>query len=172
MNRMFLVAGIASIAMSLPVSAVAQKAAGGSVLEHSGEVGDLIVSRDGLVYHLSVGDELYENDILRAQFAKIATVSYNGCEFTLPEKQDVTLDSEFCNLVVATAPTSAEVASQSTTLAASNVGAGSLMNAPLMIGGTVLSAGGIAAAVNGGDGGTESAASSAAGAAPAQSSSD
>ena len=138
----------------------------GSVIEHRSEPGELIVLRDDIIYWLSAGDDLFKADIVRSQNADTATISYNGCTMVLPEKQDVSLDDEFCALAALEAPSMAQIASEGgstlgTTALVSNA------NAPLVLGGVVLSAGGIAAATNGGNGGTGSAASAAAGAAQA-----
>lgn len=144
-------------------SAFAQKSSYGSVMDHSGEPGELIVSRDGIVYWLSTGDDLFENDVLRAQEADSATIRFKGCVFTLPEQEDVELDDEFCVVAAADEPSMAAIASEAATFSeTSAIPTG--VNAPLIVGGVVLSAGGIAAATNGGGGGTGSEASAAAGA--------
>jgi hypothetical protein len=145
--------------------------ANGQVVEHLGETGDLIVLRDGVVYYLSTGDDLFQADILRSENADAASITYNGCEFTLPEKQDVTLDDEFCAFAMVEEPSMAQIASEGgTTLGATTIATNA--NAPFIIGGVVLSAGGIAAATNGGNGGTGSVASAAAGAPQANSASN
>lgn len=156
-NQFGLLAVATALALHGPLSA--QEIENGSVVEHTGETGDLIVLRDGLVFWLSTGDDLFEADIVRASYPDMSIVSYNGCVFTLPENEDVPLDDDFCSLTVANAPTMAEVASRNDVTALVS-GA----DAPLMVGGVVLSAGGLAAATNGGNGGTESVASAAAGA--------
>lgn len=143
--------------------AFAQEQAYGMVIEHAGNQGELIVSREGIVYWLSTGDDLYTNDVLRAQEADMATITYKGCVMTLPQKEDVTLDDEFCALVIADGPTMAQVAGDSGVLRDS-VAIQSVANAPLVVGGVVLSAGGLVAATDGGHGGTGSATSRAAGA--------
>lgn len=153
---------LATVALVLPLQTFAESSARGSVIEHSGETGDLIVSRDGVIYWLSAGDDLFSEDVVRAQNAETAKISFNGCEFTLPEKEDVTLDDQFCVLAAADGRTMAQVASE-TGNSVGSVGVVTAANAPLIVGGTILSAGGIAAAINGGDGGTGSAASIAAG---------
>lgn len=156
---------------TLPLQSFADISPKGSVIEHSGETGELIVSRDGVVYWLSTGDDLFLGDVVRAQNAEAARISFNGCEYVLPEKQDVNLNGEFCALASVEEPTMAQLASESGSSVGA-VGAATAANAPLIVGGTVLSAGGIAAAINGGDGGTGSAASVAAGAAQATASSN
>ena len=171
MRNVFRIGLVASVALGTSVTTLAQaedvisndKLSNGQVVEHLGETGDLIVLRDGVVYYLSTGDDLFQADILRSEKADAATVTYNGCSFTLPEKQDVTLDDEFCAFALGEEPSMAQIASEGgtalgTTTIATNA------NAPFIIGGVVLSAGGIAAATNGGNGGTGSVASVAAGA--------
>lgn len=152
-----------SIMIALPTAANSQTSPSGSVLQYNGTAGDLIVSRDGIVYFLSSGDSLFENDVLRTQTKNSTTISFNGCMFTLPEKQDVKLDDEFCALA------SAEEASMARLAGESEIGgpfesSQSPANAPLVVGGVVLSAGGIAAATGGDNGGSGSTASQAAGA--------
>lgn len=156
---------IASL-IATSMMASAQKQPRGMVIEHTGDEGELIVSRDGIVYWLSIGDDLFSNDVLRAQNADMATITYNGCVITLPQKKDVTLDDEFCALVVLDQPAMAQLASENGVLTGSTATA-TAANAPLIVGGVVLSAGGLAAATDGGSGGTGSAASAAAGAAQA-----
>ncbi|NQY14325.1 MAG: hypothetical protein HRT81_10765 [Henriciella sp.] len=152
-------------------AAAKQPLADGQVVEHLGETGDLIVLRDGVVYYLSTGDDLFHADILRSENADVASVTYSGCTFTLPEKEDVTLDDEFCAFAMGEEPSMAQIASEGgTTLGATTIATNA--NAPFIIGGVVLSAGGIAAATNGGNGGTGSVASAAAGAPQANSASN
>ena len=143
--------------------AFAQEQPNGIVIEHAGDEGELIVLRNGIVYWLSTGDDLFSSDVLRAQDADMATITYNGCVMTLPKKEDVTLDDEFCALVVLDEPVMAQVASESRALTGSTTTV-TAANAPLIVGGVVLSAGGLVAATDGGGGGTGSAASAAAGA--------
>ncbi|MEO1323962.1 MAG: hypothetical protein AAFV59_13255 [Pseudomonadota bacterium] len=157
---------LATSLLATSMVAFAQKQANGMVIEHDGDQGELIVSRDGIVYWLSTGDDLYSNDVLRAQNADMATIVYNGCVMTLPQKEDVTLDEEFCALVVLDEPAMAQVANESGVLTGSST-ITTAANAPLVVGGVVLSSAGLVAAVDGGRGGTGSAASAAAGAAQA-----
>lgn len=160
---MFKTRSIALMAASIIGStflASAQDVANGSVLEYSGAEGELIVSRGGIVYSLSAGDELFYEDVLRAQKSDTATVSFNGCTWTLPEGLDVKLDDGFCVASAEAAPSMAMLESQGLRMADGNLVSG----APFILGGTVLAAGGLVDAVNGGDGGTGSSASTDAGA--------
>ena len=162
--RTFINVAIVSVVATLtPCSAFADQNADGSVIEYAGQRGDLIVSRDGVVYWLSEGDKLFTHDILRARFGDSSTIRYQGCEITLPENEDVVLDSAFCDIIVTEEPTMAATASENGGLR-SSVGSATGANAPLIVGGVVLSAGGLVATTNGGNGGTGSAASAAAGA--------
>lgn len=163
MVRVFGILVLAVGLLAPSMMAFAQKQANGMVIEHAGDEGELIVSRDGIVYWLSTGDDLYSDDVVRAQNADMATITYNGCVMTLPQKEDVTLDDEFCALVVLDEPTMAQVASEGSVLTGSTP-ITTAANAPLVVGGVVLSAGGLVAATDGGNGGTGSAASAAAGA--------
>lgn len=141
--------------------AEAQKTPMGLVTEHSGEPGDLIASRDGIVYRISQGDELFLGDTLRVRTE--ATIIFSGCTYTLPQNEDIYLDYEFCSLVANTEPSMAFLASEGR----SAVGASEAISAgfaPLVVGGIVLSSGGLAAAIGGDDGGTGSIASQQAGA--------
>ncbi|MEL6756005.1 MAG: hypothetical protein AAFP81_06175 [Pseudomonadota bacterium] len=161
-NVSIMIAG--AFGLSLIGSATAEQKEAGTVLKHSGEAGDLIASRDGVVYWLSTGDNLFPNDIIRASRSNVSTIDYDGCTFTLPEKQDVLLDENFCDLTAVYQPTMAESASEKQIWIDSETVTGS-DNAPLIVGGVVLSAGGLAAAANGGSSGTESVVSVASGAA-------
>ncbi|MEM7329355.1 MAG: hypothetical protein AAF437_11485 [Pseudomonadota bacterium] len=163
MGRVLVASVLALATIVLPETALAQKEARGEVIEHSGEPGDFIVSRDSVVYWLSTGDDLYSGDIVRAQGADTATITFNGCEMTMPEKEDVTLDDEFCVIAGLVQPSMAAIASQGGPIVGTTT-ATTTASSPLIVGGVVLSAGGLAAATNGGNGGTGSIASAAAGA--------
>lgn len=131
-----------------------ERFAQGSVIEYAGAPGELVVSRDGIIYYLSTGDDLFENDILRSKEESTSTIVYNGCVFELPASEDVSLDEEFCALVgVKKSPSMATLASQGEVTGASATNIASETNAPLIVGGVILSAGGLAA-VSGSGGGT------------------
>lgn len=163
MNSLVSIAIAAATVVSLSASAHAQKEPSGSVVSHSGKSGNLIVSRDTIVYWLSEGDNLFEGDIIRAQTDDSATITFNGCTYSLPGKTDVALDDEFCTLAAVAEPSMALVASEGGAVS----GIGPILsqaNAPLVVGGVILSTGGIAAATGGDSGGTGSTASQEAGA--------
>ena len=135
----------------------------GTVTEYTGLFGDFIVSRDGVTYSLSTGEDLAFGDIVRATNEGEATITFDGCTYTLPAGQDITLNDQFCTEMAALqAPTEAELAAEElgTTTVADGTGAGTGTgtgtaaggNAPLIIGGIVVAAGGIAAAAGGGGG--------------------
>lgn len=152
----FIVCGLAlAMAISLGSEAFAEKNAQGSVLEYAGEVGELVVSRDGVVYPISVGADLFAGDIVRARRADTAIILFDGCRMELPEGQDVFLNNEFCSAFIAEDKTMAMAASENISVAGSGV-EGVATNAPLIVGGVVLSAGGIAATTGGGAAGTSS----------------
>ena len=158
MFRVIIMASIVwAVLEALPTSH-AQKSIGNTVIEHIGEHGDLIVSRNGIVYFLTEGDAVHRNDVLRARYEDTSTIMYQGCVMTLPEGKDVKLDDDFCAFAAVEEKTMAERASEGTIF---NETTGT--NAPFMIGGVIVSAGGLAAATNGGNNGTGSATSSASG---------
>ncbi|MEL7096322.1 MAG: hypothetical protein AAGK70_12860 [Pseudomonadota bacterium] len=163
MKRFPIVTIASFVVAASAIPAHAQNQADGTVLSYSGEPGQLIVSRDGIVYWLTEGDDLFDDDVVRAQRGGSSSILYNGCEFELPENEDVTLGDQFCSLASAEEGSMAMIASEG------NLGNGVIevvsgANAPFLVGGTVLSAGGIAAATGGGNGGTGSTASQDAGA--------
>lgn len=167
-SYVLLLVGILFWTSNLP--AAAEQKARGNVTSFSGVPGDLIVSRDGVVYWLSLGDDLFENDTVRSRTDDPASIIYDGCEFTLPDGVDVLLDNEICVLATGQESSMAAISSQNESVAVGSA----LMprsNAPLMVGGVLLSAGGLAAATGGDNGGTGSTASSQAGAAQSTSSS-
>lgn len=125
-----------------------EAAPGGLVLEHDGNEGDLIVSRDGIVYWMSIGDSLYEYDIVRSKSENTSTIEFDGCTFTLRKNLEVVLDESFCQKAAVTESTMATIASEAvgvTEVAASQ-------GVPLTIGGVALASGGIASFVSGADG--------------------
>lgn len=157
---------VAAMPMALAAS---PQTAEGSVVEYIGVPGELIVSRDSIIYYLSTGDELFSGDVLRSRQAEAATIIFRGCEFELPASEDVALDDEFCAVAAIDEPTMAAIAGAGAGTGAS-VGVGSGLvaamnsaNAPLVVGGAVLSAGGIAATTGGDGGGAGSPTSAAAG---------
>ena len=151
------------LSLTFSPQAMAQELGSGSVLQHSGEPGDFIVLRDCVVYWLSEGDQLFRDATVRSLKADSTIIEYNGCVMTIPEKQDVTLDDEFCGLVVADNDSMAQIALTNQSGRPASVSQiASSGNAPLIVGGVVLSAGGIAAATDGGSNGTSSITSSAA----------
>lgn len=164
MIKLITVGVVAAAIAATSFTALAQKNAEGSVVEYSGIPGELIVSRDGIVYYLSTGEDLFNGDILRSKEGDVATITYRGCTYDLPSNEDVALDDEFCALIVAEEPTMAMAASGGAESIGLNLGAVvNSANAPLMVGGVVLSAGGLAAATGGDGGGAGSATSAAAG---------
>lgn len=157
----FLSLSIFSLLVAL--SGVAQEPRG-EVLAYSGAKGELIMSRDGIIYWLESGSELQFGDILRSRRGDSAIIKFDGCELTLPEGEDVRLDHEFCGEPIAAVPSAAENASNGLydiSVSDSVVRA----RAPLVVGGVVLSAGGLVAAIGGDGGGAGSATSAASGAA-------
>lgn len=147
-----------------------EKSSNGAVVAHLGQDGELIVSRDSVIYWLSTGDRLFEEDIVRAQQPNKSTIVFNGCVRTLPEKEDVLLDSGFCSLASLDGPSLAAIASEGG--AVSELGSSSITQAsPLVVGATTLSAAGLIEALDGGSGGTGSVASEEAGVASATASS-
>jgi len=137
--------------LSCPLLASAD-GAHGEVVSFSGNNGELIMSRDGVVYWLRPGSKLLTGDIVRSKKATVAVIAFDGCEFELPAGEDVFLDEEFCDpAIVAAEPTAAEKASAG--IASTSLNGPTLRaSSPLVVGGVVLSAGGLAAA-SGGDGG-------------------
>ena len=152
--------GILSLATVLmpALAGAEQNFAEGSVTEYTGLPGELIVSRDSVIYYLSTGDDLFGGDILRSREGETTTIVFRGCEMELPASEDVALDDEFCVLAAVEEPTMAAIASTGDGTGVALGAGGGLVaainsaNAPLMVGGVVLSAGGIAA-TTGGDGG-------------------
>ncbi len=164
MFRFGLIAIAAASALQSASIASAREVSQGTVLEHAGEPGELIVSRDGVIYWLSTGDELFSDDVLRAQKADTSTITFNGCVITLEAKVDTVLDDQACTaLILSDTTTMAETAAESGSAVGPFDGAINA-GAPLTVGGIILSAGGLAAATDGGSGGTASATSNAAGA--------
>lgn len=163
MKLLVSIAIAAAVVLSLPNSALAQNDPGGIVVSHSGKTGNLIVSRDTIVYWLAEGDNLFEGDIIRAQTDDSAIITFNGCTYSLPGKADVVLDGDFCALASVAEPSMALIASEGGTMTGF-VTPLSQANAPLIVGGVILSAGGIAATTGGDSGGTGSTASQEAGA--------
>jgi len=126
----------------------------GSVIEFTGEQGELIVARDGIIFYLVKGDELFQNDVLRAKDGDTTTIVFQGCVLELPAAKDIELDDELC-LMITEAPTMAEVALLDD--AVGSIGANEPNGgAPLVVGGVVLSIGGLSALT--GQGGGSSAA--------------
>ena len=146
---------VAALGLSAPFSAMADIDPG-TVTAYTGQPGDLIAFRDVDSERLAAGDEVRFGDILRATNAGEATVTFDGCTYTLPAGQDITLDETFCTEMAAleAGPTQAELAADEIPPVLAETGAaGGAGNAPLIIGGIVVAAGGIAAAAGGGGGG-------------------
>ena len=146
---------VAALGLSVPFSAMADIDPG-TVTEYTGVNGEFIVFRDNVTYSLSTGEELRSGDVLRATNSGEATVTFDGCTYTLPAGQDITLDENLCTEMAAleAAPTQAELAANETPPPlAETTTTGGAGNAPLIIGGVVVAAGGIAAAAGGGGGG-------------------
>ena len=148
--------GLAAAIMATTASA---NAAEGTVTDYTGTYGDFIVSRDGVTYSLSVGEDLFDGDTIRMQNTGSgeATVTYNGCTHTIPAGQDILLSSDFCTEMAALeTPTEAQLAANevgtTTPVGEGTTTAAAGGNAPLIIGGIVVAAGGIAAAAGGGGG--------------------
>lgn len=155
MSRKFKTIIVAALGLSAPFAAMADIDPG-TVTEYTGQFGDFIVFRDSVSYSLSTGYELREGDVLRAPDVGEATVTFDGCTYTLPAGQDITLDETFCTEMAAleAGPTQAELAADDIPSVLAETGAtGGAGNAPLIIGGIVVAAGGIAAAAGGGGGG-------------------
>ncbi|MEP1143681.1 MAG: hypothetical protein ABJH52_08175 [Henriciella sp.] len=146
----FIALGLAAALLGTVATA---QTAPGTVTEFTGQLGDLVVSRDGVSYSLITGGDLAFGDIVRATNAGEATLTFNGCTHTIPAGQDFELNAGFCDQMAAleAGPTSlaAAEAAGPVTEAAGTAAAG---NAPLIIGGVVVAAGGIAAAAGGGGG--------------------
>lgn len=126
----------------------------GSVIEFLGAQGELIVSREGIIFYLQSGDELFLDDILRTKDEDTTTISFRGCAFELPAATDVTLDDEFCNLASAT-----ETMAEKAVIALEGVAVEvveTTENSPLLIGGVILSAGGLSAFTGQGGGSSAS----------------
>lgn len=137
-----------------PGNANAEDAADGRVTEFTGDHGELIVARDGVVYWLSSGDELFSADVVRSMKSGTATIVYRECELTLPKDKDVILDNEFCELGAANEQRSMAMLASETNEFSGVVASNQLTDAPLLLGGTVLWTGGIASTVGGGTGPT------------------
>lgn len=136
--------------------ASAQPKPQGSVTEFLGEYGELIASRDGIIYALSQDADLFEGDILRTKFDETTIIMFRGCEFELPGNKDVTLDDEFCDFAMVDDSDAMMAAADP---ASSNAIDGGLIvsgQSPLVVGGVVLAAGGLTtvATSNGGSGGS------------------
>ena len=91
MSSKFRIMIVAALGLSAPFSAVAEIAPG-AVTDYSGTYGEFIVFRDSVSYSLSTGEELRSGDVLRATNGGEATVTFDGCTYTLPGGQDITLD--------------------------------------------------------------------------------
>lgn len=140
------------IIVTMPASNAQEKLPNGTVVQYSGERGGLIVSRDSIVYFLTQGDHLFENDILRSKAAGVTTIVFNGCMFDLPAAEDIELDNEFCAAQGLEESSMATLAAEGETVISEGI-VGQTANAPLIVGGVVLSAGGLAAATGAGGGG-------------------
>lgn len=156
MSRIIVSSFAAAMVGTMPFAASAQ-ATTGTVTEYTGVTGQFIVERDGEIYSLSTGKELFAGDVVRMKLpvSGDATVSYGGCTYSIPAGQDITLDDSFCETMAGLEPSEAELAASNTPPPLTGEGAGA-GNAPLIIGGIVVAAGGVAAAAGGGggDGGT------------------
>lgn len=140
----------------------------GEVLSYSGDKGELIMSRDGIIYWLETGSQLVAEDILRSREAEKAVIVFDGCEFELPAGEDIYLDDDFCDAFAVLEPTAAEKASEGlaneVVAIESTVDLSMRTDAPLVVGGVILSVGGLAAAAGGDGGGAGSPTSNASGA--------
>lgn len=148
MSRLISFGLMAAAAATLPFAATAQTAPG-TVTEYTGEYGDFIVSRDGVSYSLSTGEDLMAGDIIRATAADTATITYDGCTYTIPAGQDITLDDAFCEKMASLENPAPETTTVETPAPRGEIVTASGVNTPLVIGGVVVAAGGIAAAAGG-----------------------
>lgn len=138
------------LAAALIGTVATAQTAPGTVTEFTGQLGDLLVNRDGVTYSLKTGEDLAFGDTVKSTNPGEATLTFDGCTHTIPAGQDIVLDATFCQKMAAleTGPTLAETAATGGEVAGAAAGG----NAPLIIGGVVVAAGGIAAAAGGGGG--------------------
>lgn len=124
----------------------------GYVVEYVGKPGELVMSRDGVVYVASTGSTLQAGDIVRATKSNSTVIQFDGCELLLPEMKDILLDEKFCE--DPTPLSMAAIASENPVAVANEVIA-SGTRAPLIIGGISVAGGGILAATGSGNGGVD-----------------
>lgn len=144
MRRLTLLIALATLGVPSTLPIIAQSdSSEGSVLEFTGTPGELIVSRDGVIYYLVTGDALFQDDILRSRDAGTTEIIFRGCTYELPAAKDVELGDEFCVALI-DEPSMATIASQENVFVPLSELEAS-RNAPLVVGGVVLSYGGLSA---------------------------
>lgn len=127
----------------------------GSVTSLSGEVGSVVVVRDGELYSLAEGDVLIEGDIVQTlpeSAAKPGTTTLNvsGCEQVLQPGQQIVVNAAFCNTAPVALTGEQITALGGLTTAPPGIGAAGIL------GGAVAAAGAAAAATNNDDGNSAS----------------
>ena len=86
-------AGVAALAM---VGSAAAQAAG-SVQSTTGDVGSVVVVRDGEIYSIGASDQLFPGDVIATRRSGSATLVVNGCTVTLDGGEEVTVDENVCD---------------------------------------------------------------------------
>lgn len=85
-------AGAAALAM---VGSAAAQAAG-SVQSTTGDTGSVVVVRDGEIYSIGAGDQVFPGDVIATRTVGSVVISANGCVVTLDGGEEVTIDESFC----------------------------------------------------------------------------
>ena len=125
------------------VAPVAQAEVAGTVGATTGDLGSVLVVRDGEVYSLSTGDTLLVGDIVATRSAGSVLLSLTGCNVSLGGVEQIEIGAASC---LQGAVTSASVAAATTTTVAATT-------APLLLSAAGLATLGALAAGGDDDGG-------------------
>ncbi|RIJ29211.1 hypothetical protein [Henriciella algicola] len=152
-------------ALTFAQTAVAQDEAGsgstpdlqGDVVEATGDTGSVVVERQGNLYSLSEGDDLFEGDIVQTTSGGTTTLEFtaaNGtpCSVTLEPLEIFTVSAASCSSSPV-AMTSTQIAALEGTAVAGTAGSG-VGAAVFGIPAGLAAIGGVAAATGGDDDGT------------------
>lgn len=153
-------------ALTFAQMAVAQDGAGaesvpdleGDVVSTTGDTGSVVVERQGNLYSLSEGDDLFEGDIVQTTSNGTTTLNFTAadgtpCTVTLTASQIFAVTAASCSAPPPVAMTSTQIAALEGTAVAGTAGSG-VGAAVFGIPAALAAVGGVAAATGGDDDGT------------------
>ena len=143
----------ALVGLSAAPAALAQPTAPGSVTVLATPPGSVLILRGGQTYQLSLGDAIFEGDLIFTRTNGAAQFAIGGCNVRLNGEQSILVKlPDVCTMVPTTLASSDVVGGITVGTGAAGVGA-----TPVLLG--LLAAGGATAAAVGGAGGSSSPAS-------------